>query len=202
MKKYLALLVVAIGLLTLASCNMQKRLYRDGFYISNFSKGNIDRTSTVSTEELGNQVEVLTDGSTVIVNQEETEPVTNSTASAFVEESQPELTSTSVDDNKSSSITTAVSSTSTIVTPEYMPNPDKNRKHGNAKGEGGGGKSQLVAFLLCFFLGLLGVHRFYLGYVGIGLIQLFTLGGFGIWALIDLFLIAFGVLKPKNGDYK
>jgi hypothetical protein len=72
------------------------------------------------------------------------------------------------------------------------------KKDANA---GGGRKSQLVAFLLALFLGYLGIHRFYLGYAGIGIIQLLTLGGLGIWALIDLILIVVGVLKPKNGDY-
>lgn len=60
---------------------------------------------------------------------------------------------------------------------------------------------QLTAFLLCFFLGTLGIHRFYLGYYGIGIIQLLTLGGFGIWALIDLILIITGDLQPKDGSY-
>jgi len=65
-----------------------------------------------------------------------------------------------------------------------------------------GGKSQLVALLLAFFVGVLGIHRFYLGHTGIGIIQLLTFGGFGIWALIDLILIITGDLKPKNGDYE
>ena len=64
-----------------------------------------------------------------------------------------------------------------------------------------GGKDQLVATLLCAFLGGLGIHRFYLGYTGIGIIQLLTLGGLGIWALIDLIRSITGDLKPKNGDY-
>lgn len=45
-------------------------------------------------------------------------------------------------------------------------------------------KRILPAFLLCFFLRVLGVHRFYVGKVGTGLLQLFT-GGLGIWALVD-----------------
>jgi TM2 domain-containing membrane protein YozV len=64
------------------------------------------------------------------------------------------------------------------------------------------GKSQLVAFVLCFFFGWIGVHRFYLGYTGIAIIQLLTLGGCGVWALIDLIMILTGDLKPRNGDYK
>ncbi len=73
------------------------------------------------------------------------------------------------------------------------------KKEANAEG---GGKSQLVALLLALFLGVLGIHRFYLGYTTIGIIQLLTLGGLGIWALIDLIRIIIGDLKPKTGDYE
>ena len=63
------------------------------------------------------------------------------------------------------------------------------------------GKSQLAAALLCFFLGGLGIHRFYLGYVGIGLIQLFTAGGFWIWSFVDFIRICIGDLGPKFDEY-
>lgn len=60
-------------------------------------------------------------------------------------------------------------------------------------------KSFLVAILLSIFVGTLGVDRFYLGYVGLGVLKLITLGGCGIWAIVDLILIATGNLKDKNG---
>jgi TM2 domain-containing membrane protein YozV len=60
-------------------------------------------------------------------------------------------------------------------------------------------KSRLVAFLLCFFLGVFGVHRFYVGKTGTGVAMVFTLGGLGIWAFIDLILIAIGSFKDKEG---
>ena len=66
----------------------------------------------------------------------------------------------------------------------------------------GGGKSQLIALILALLVGVLGIHRFYLGYTSIGIIQLLTFGGFGIWALIDLILIITGDLKPKTGNYE
>jgi TM2 domain-containing membrane protein YozV len=50
-------------------------------------------------------------------------------------------------------------------------------------------KKTWVAYLLWFFLGLLGVHRFYLGHIGVGIAQLLTVGGGGLWWIIDAFLI-------------
>jgi TM2 domain-containing membrane protein YozV len=49
------------------------------------------------------------------------------------------------------------------------------------------------------FLGFLGVDRFYMGYVGLGILKLITFGGLGIWWLIDLIWIALGNAKTKSG---
>lgn len=76
------------------------------------------------------------------------------------------------------------------------------KKHqGNVK-QDGKGKSQLIALILVIVVGALGIHRFYLGHIGTGILMLLTLGGLGIWALIDLILIAMGKLKPKGGEYE
>jgi hypothetical protein len=64
-----------------------------------------------------------------------------------------------------------------------------------------GGKSQLVALILCGLIGGFGIHRFYLGYVWQGIVQILTLGGCGIWTLIDFIRIITGSLKPKDGEY-
>ena len=60
-------------------------------------------------------------------------------------------------------------------------------------------KDWLTTLLLCIFLGILGVHRFYTGHIVVGLIQLFTFGGCGIWWLIDLVMIATGSFTDSNG---
>lgn len=59
--------------------------------------------------------------------------------------------------------------------------------------------SRLAAALLCAFLGPLGVHRFYVGKVGTGLLQLVTVGGLGIWYLVDLILILVGQFRDAQG---
>lgn len=63
-----------------------------------------------------------------------------------------------------------------------------------------GQKDYLTAWLLSYFLGIFGVDRFYLGYTGLGIVKLLTLGGCGIWALIDWILIFAGVLKDSKGQ--
>lgn len=64
----------------------------------------------------------------------------------------------------------------------------------------GKGKSWLVTLLLCIFIGYLGVHRFYTGSIGIGLLQLFTGSICGIWWFIDLILILVGSYRDGNGN--
>lgn len=62
-------------------------------------------------------------------------------------------------------------------------------------------KSRTVALGLCIFLGGLGVHRFYMGRVGLGLLYLFTVGLGGIGVLIDLILVATGSARDGRGCY-
>ena len=61
-------------------------------------------------------------------------------------------------------------------------------------------KRILPALLLCLLLGPFGVHRFYVGKVGTGLLQLVTLGGLGVWAVIDFVLIVVGSFRDKSGN--
>lgn len=61
-------------------------------------------------------------------------------------------------------------------------------------------KDWLVTLLLSIFLGGIGADRFYVGKIGTGILKLITLGGCGIWSLIDLVMIITGKFTDKDGN--
>ena len=69
----------------------------------------------------------------------------------------------------------------------------------SGKGESMSDKKRLLMAILCFFFGVFGVHRFYAGKIGTGILQLVTLGGLGIWALVDFLMILSGAFTDKEG---
>jgi hypothetical protein len=83
-------------------------------------------------------------------------------------------------------------------TSSYSPPSRRASSYGAASGEVSD-KSKVVAGLLGLFLGNLGVHRFYLGYPGLGVAMLLTMGGCGIWSLIDSIMIFTGSVRDPQG---
>jgi hypothetical protein len=60
-------------------------------------------------------------------------------------------------------------------------------------------KSRGIALMLAVVLGVFGVHRFYVGKIGTGLLQIMTLGGLGIWYMIDVIMVASGGFRDAEG---
>jgi len=67
-----------------------------------------------------------------------------------------------------------------------------------ASGEPISPKSRAVAAILAWFLGIFGIHRFYVGKNGTGILMIVTLGGIGIWTLIDFVMIVVGSFRDKE----
>ena len=62
-------------------------------------------------------------------------------------------------------------------------------------------KSQIIALILCLLFGTLGVHYFYVGKIGMGLLYLFTGGLFGSGWIVDIIRIIAGIFRDKDGFY-
>jgi hypothetical protein len=213
--KNVKLMVIAAmtAIIALSSCTMEKQHYSAGYNIQWNSKAHASKLKHAEnkTDEIASQK---------VVTEEKSD---DSNVSNFSEVSIETVSSNSISESESASIdneTIAIlpqnrivlnsnAKKSTLTKSEFTSgvktiiNKKNNTTQPNSTNEtkGGGDRSWLVALLLCFFLGGLGLHRFYLGYNGIGLLMLFTGGFFGILWLIDFFRILFHSLKPKNGDY-
>jgi TM2 domain-containing membrane protein YozV/ribosomal protein L40E len=86
-----------------------------------------------------------------------------------------------------------------LITLRKLPDAEGNRLREPPPLQPVGNRDWSTAMLLSFFLGFLGVDRFYLGQTGLGIIKLLTLGGCGIWKVVDIVLIALNKLPDAEG---
>lgn len=80
-----------------------------------------------------------------------------------------------------------------------MSNPSSVKPTETPTGEPISLKSRAVAAILAWFLGIFGIHRFYVGKVGTGVLMIVTLGGLGVWIIIDFVMIVVGRFKDSEG---
>lgn len=186
------------------SCNsveITKRRYNKGFYVDLGGKVKNEQTATVTevtpiTPSIGHEVNTVATTPTANEIKEQLSTLSASTHNIIAKKAIRKI-------NRQLETLAASSSSedkSVNVSSENHAPKDVTKANA-AKKTMSGSKSQIVALILCFFLGGLGIHRFYLGYTWQGVVQLLTLGGCGIWALIDFIRIITGDLKPKDGGY-
>lgn len=192
-------LTVIITLLSLSSCSFQKRVYMPGYHIErNESKNNsdeqksthnnkttrIEQHKTPNNEQKGNEINIFND------------------MAATADDAIVSLTHTPVlSDKNKNTITPITRAPAPIAAKKIMQRNNSKKKTGKKNVALRGEKSQLIALLLCIFLGVLGIHRFYLGYPGIGILMILTAGGCGLLYIIDIVRIATGDLEPKDDSY-
>lgn len=200
--KLLKICAVAMFAFAFSSCTMEKQHYSSGYY---FKKN----ASIQSHENIAKQ-------SKIIVEENFITPSANEISQTSSVVTQNELPKSGVAETKKSSpvkqfvqsIKTKVSvikHNSSLEKKNISDNHSgKKRTDKTSVASAGGGKNQIVALLLCIFFGPLGIHRFYLGYTGLGILYLFTFGLFGIGWLIDIILLIIpnGLTPKGQTNYK
>ncbi|MGB4490908.1 MAG: TM2 domain-containing protein [Bacteroidales bacterium] len=215
---FILLLASAVLMIFISSCTMQKRLYTSGYHIE-FKNGNPTTVKkNVDNDEVKNNKNASSIATATTIKESKSQ--TNDINDVIINDAiinNP--TSTNTNENIVASTTNdpvvyTSQKTSSWYNASAVPktniNTDKkanvkqtntNNENANAQATKSAGKSWIAALLLCIFLGTLGIHRFYLGYTWQGIVQLLTLGGLGIWTLIDLIRIITKDLQPKSGHY-
>ncbi len=202
-------LVAGLLLLLVSSCSMQKRVYRSGYYVEWLSKKSSNNNLSPKTES-NSEKSVKRDNlfkESINKNNKIIAVTFTETSKTNLNNVNKKLSGREIATNNGITKSTFRNSVQKNTQEQnyrqdysFQHNKKEQKKNISAQAPEDG-KSQLIALLLCLFVGALGIHRFYLGYIGIGVIQLLTLGGCGIWALVDLIMILTGDLKPKDGDY-
>lgn len=208
MKTTNTLILIALSTIILGSCTMEKRLYNKGFHV-NWNK----KYKTSKSQENKNEVYAFESSENRAEDKNE-----NSMEDLEVSLNDGELMSSSplereMDLTQTTAIITesgvlgatrkieAIAQENSVNRESIKQGQRKAKTKSEGEGSSSSGKSQIVALVLVLLVGLLGIHRFYLGHIGVGVLMLLTGGLCGILALIDLIRIVTGDLKPKYEDY-
>jgi TM2 domain-containing membrane protein YozV len=204
------LFVFLLPLILVTSCSIEKRVHMSGYHIEwKNKKPKINSENTNSKDANSTKIEkVSIQQDTDIIETEKN----NAIHAVKAAEKNYSISVKSITKSKQTPVIDSkkINDKNLLVAKEEVANNETNSikqdiekkvEEEDISSSKSAGSNQLVAMLLCIFVGLLGIHRFYLGHIGIGILQLLTAGGCGIWTLIDLILIITGDLKPKDGEY-
>ncbi|MFK7784703.1 MAG: TM2 domain-containing protein [Crocinitomicaceae bacterium] len=214
MKKTNTVFLLALIVIFLGSCTVERRLHNKGFHVQWSKKYKADKSKVKASEEQELAVNELNEEasshetlelrpiSVVTSESDEQQMISDFEVPTDVvglgERIEEETTRREFSGSSSSlESSTEPSAVEKSVNQSAKKTSKKNSKSSAASS----GKSQMIALLLVIFVGVLGVHRFYLGYTGVGVLMLLTLGLFGLLWLIDLIRIAVGDLGPKKAEY-
>jgi hypothetical protein len=199
--------LMLVASITLFSCSVEKRYHSSGWNISLRKGGSDVAVAPVKKQKItvAKKNEVAKEDAAVAANVE-TPAVANTEFSMAKNVETPAVV---VSTEKSNAVQAAVAvqkdeNMKVSASAENKVLAEKNvaKATVSKSQKQEGSKSWLVALLLCFFLGGIGIHRFYLGYTWQGVVQLLTFGGFGIWYIIDFVRIIIRDLQPKDGSYE
>lgn len=191
---YLKVILLLTFAVLFSTCSIQHRHYRNGYYIAwTGKKAKPTTTKSESFQTTSMAIHTQT--------KFETELSNSNVLTAISFQQLPEFNKTKTKKNSAFQSTVLKNKEASRINPEIIPSKNSKASTNSQVLVSEYGSSQLIALLLCVFFGVIGIHRFYLGYPGIAIIQILTFGGCGIWWLVDLIRIILGDLKPKNGEY-
>ena len=195
MKTLKKLSYISFGLLfLLSSCSIEKRQYLSGY---NIEWGNF-KTNTNKKELANNNIKVNSEQEAIASNELPSKAITSINTDEKLTVSTDNMIAVQIPVK----IFATKKQTENIVS-EKVINATKEqsiskKSENKMKPAPNDDSDMLISFLLCLFFGVLGVHRFYLGYMGTGILYLLTGGLCGIGVLVDLILILTGNLKRNK----
>lgn len=200
-------IVTSFAVVALSSCSTYQNLATQWKYRSDYKNPGVTEYAKVKTTEnfhptIETPVQVAEEQVVAVVSNEE--------VNAIVEKNPTILETKKIVKHRKLANYASVSPSETTISASELKTIKKDTKKEVAITKENGGKIKIVAFLLGFFLGIFGIHRFYLGgktNTTNGIIQLIlsvlvvTLPISYVWSVIDWIRILLGKLKPGSGDY-